>query len=82
MIFKYLNNFILSFSSFEFISAPIPDPKAFFRIPPSAVDATAVNPYDIKTLLVDDLSNFFIRGKPVFSNGSRILSRNLLNIPF
>ena len=80
MIFKYLNN--LSISSFEIISAAIPDPQAFFRIPPSAADAAAVNPYDIKTLLVDDLSNFFIKGKPVFSNGSRILSGNLLNIPF
>ena len=37
---------------------------------------TAVNPNDIKTLLVNDLSISFIKGKPVFSNGLKRSPKN------
>ena len=40
-----------------------------------AVDAAAVNPNDIKTLLAN--GSFFIKDKPVFSNGPIYLPRNL-----
>ena len=46
-----------------------PDPKMFLCIPAATVNYAAVNPNGIKTLLVNDLSIFFIKGKPVFSNG-------------
>ena len=45
-------------------------------IPTSHCDAAAVNPNDIKMLLANSLSAFFNKGKPVFSSGSNILSRN------
>ena len=41
----------------------------FLCIPASVADAAAVNPKGIKTLLVNGLITFFIRGNPVFSNG-------------
>ena len=37
-----------------------------------------VNPNGIKTLLVNGLSTFPIKGKSVFSNGPKILPRNLM----
>ena len=61
---------------FEIINIVVPDPKIFLLIPVSAVDAAAINPKDLKTLLTNGLSTFFINGKPVFSNGPRSLSRN------
>ena len=56
-------------------------------IPASDADAALVNPNWIKTTLANGLITFFINGNPVFSNGARILSRNLpnytiLNNPF
>ena len=42
----------------------------------SAVDAAAVNPKGIKTLVANDLITFFINGNPVLSNGPRSLPRN------
>ena len=42
-------------------------------------DAAAVNPNGIKTTLANDLTTFFIKDKPSFSNGPRILSENLSN---
>ena len=48
----------------------------FLCIPGSAVDAAAVNPKGIKTLLANGLITFFISGNPVFSNGPRSLPRN------
>ena len=41
----------------------------FLCIPASAVDAAAVNPRGIKTLLANGLITFFINGNPFFSNG-------------
>ena len=42
----------------------------------SVADADAVNSNGIKTLLADGFSIFFIKGKPVFSNGPKILPKN------
>ena len=46
----------------------LPDPNTFLRIAASVADAVAVNPNGIKTLLVNGLSAFFIKGNPNFSN--------------
>ena len=54
----------------------LPDPKIFLCIPASVVDAVAVNPKGIKTLLANGLITFFISGNPVFSNGPKSLPRN------
>ena len=37
----------------------------------SVTDAAAVNPNGFKTLLANSLSTFFIKGKPILSNGPR-----------
>ena len=64
-------------SSFEIINVVIHDSKIFVCISACAVDAAAVNANGIKTLLVNSLSTFFIKGKPVFSSGLRNLPGNL-----
>ena len=67
-----------SISSFDIISVVIfPDPNIFLCIPASAIDAAAINPKGIKTLLANDLIRFFINGNPVFSNGPSNLPINL-----
>ena len=48
----------------------------FLCIPASAADTAAVNPKGIKTLLVNGLITFFIKGNTIFNNGPRSLSRN------
>ena len=48
----------------------------FFCIPASAADAAAVNPKGIKTLIVNGLITFFIKGNPTFSNGPNSLPTN------
>ena len=76
-----------SISSFDIISVAVllcevedegrcPDPKIFLCIRASPADAAAVNPKGIKMLLANGLITYFIRGNPVFSNGSRSLARN------
>ena len=45
--------------------------RFFFSILVSATDAAAVNSNGIKALLANDLSTFFVKGKPVFNNGPR-----------
>ena len=51
--------FIISFiSSLEIINVVVPDPNIFSWIAASVVDATAVNPNGIKTLLADGLRLF------------------------
>ena len=50
--------------------------KIFFIISGSATDAAVVNSNGIKMLLANGLSKFFIKGKPIFSNGPRTLPRN------
>ena len=62
-----------SISSFDIISAAVPNPKIFLCI---LAYAAAVNPNGIKTLLANGLITFFINGNPVFSNGLRSLPRN------
>ena len=42
----------------------------------SAVDAAAVNPKGIRTLLANGFITLFIRGNPVFSNGPKSLPKN------
>ena len=39
-------------------------------------EAVAVNPNGIKTNLANDVSTFFINGKPTFINGPKKLPRN------
>ena len=50
----------------------------FLYIAVSAADADAVNPNDIKTFSAN-ISTFFIRREPYFSNGLRSLARNPLD---
>ena len=44
-------------------------------------DDVAVNPNGIKQLLANGLSTFPIKGKPVFSNGPKILPKNVPDCP-
>ena len=72
---------ISSISSFEIIKIvlllfALPDLKIFLCIPASAADAAAVNYNGIKTLLANGLITLLIKGNPVFSVGSKSLSRN------
>ena len=48
----------------------------FLCIPASAADAATDG---IKTLLVNGLSTSFIKGKPIFNNGSKRLLRTIPN---
>ena len=58
------------------------DPNIFFWIDGSIADnAAAVNPNDIKTLLTNGFNTFFIKSKPVFSNGPKIIPRNPPDCP-
>ena len=52
------------------------EPKNFLCIPASAAGAVAVNPNEIKTLLVNGLTPSLINGILLFNNGSRSLPRN------
>ena len=71
-------------SSFEIIkgivrcdkSNEIVEPRIFLLIPMSAADTGAVNTNGIKMFAANDISTFFIKGNPVFINGSRRLPRN------
>ena len=63
-------------SSLEIIKVAVPDLNNFFWIAASVADVPAVNPNVIKTLLGNDLSTFFIKDNPVFSNVPKILPRN------
>ena len=74
---KDLTIFIISFiSSYETINVVIPDQKIFSWIAASvAAAAAAVNPNGIKTLLTNGFSTFFIKDKPAFSNGPKLLPR-------
>ena len=47
----------------------------------SAADDAAVNPINLNTLLANGLSTFFIKGKTVFSNGTKRLSSNSPHCP-
>ena len=77
---------VSSISLFEIVNAVIP--KTFFWIVASIVDTgvntnvDAVNPNIINTLLTNILSTFFIKDKPVLSNGLKSLPKNLLIVLF
>ena len=60
----------------KIVNVVIPDSKIFLWIAVSVADAPAVNPNSIKILLANGFTTFFIKGKPVFSNGPRSLPRN------
>ena len=45
----------------------------------SVADFPIVNPNGIKTVLDNGLSKFVIKGKPVFSNGNKGLSKGPLD---
>ena len=65
--------------SFVIINIVAAETKIILCVPASAPDAAAVNANDIKVLLVNGFfSAFFIKGKPVFSDGPRSLPRNPL----
>ena len=49
------------------------NPNIFLQIAESVVDAAAVNFNGIKTLLVNGLSTFSIKGNLIFSNGPKCL---------
>ena len=51
--------------------------KILFWIAASVADAAAVNPNGIKSLVANGLRIFFIKGKPAFGNGHRILPKNV-----
>ena len=51
-------------------------PKFLFGIAASVADAAGFNPDGIKTFSENGFSTFFTKGKPVFSNGPKILLRN------
>ena len=76
-------------SKFEIINGVIckakskgcPDLNRFLWIAASVADAVAVNPNDIKMLLANGLSTFYIKWKPVFSNGLKSLPRNPPDYP-
>ena len=51
----------------------MPDPNIFLWIPASFADAAAIYPNDIKMLLANRLSTFFIKDNPVLSNGPKSL---------
>ena len=63
-------------SRFESISVVLPETKMFFWIAAFFTDAASVNPNGIKTLLVNDSSKFFIKGKVMFCSGPRSLPKN------
>ena len=51
------------------------------QIAASVTDAAAVNPNGIETLLANGLSTFFIKGKPIFTNGLKSLPKNAPKCP-
>ena len=53
----------------------MPEQKVFFWMGASVADFPVVNPNGIKTVLDNGLSKFVIKGKPVFSNGNKGLSK-------
>ena len=65
-----------SISSFDIVSIVVPESKILLCISASAVDAAAVIPNGIKTLIANVWITFFINGKLVLSNRPRSLPRN------
>ena len=70
-----------SISSFDIISAAVPEPKIFLCFPSSVVHAAAVNPNGIKRLLAKRIITIFINVNPIFRNGAKILPKNYADCP-
>ena len=70
---------ISSIPLLEIINFGTLNPKIFSCISGSATDVAAVNPNGIKRILVNGLSIFFTKSRPVFSYCPRILPRNAPN---
>ena len=69
---------MISFKSY----VAVLNPKISFSIVASVADAAAVvNLNGIKRRLANGLSTFFIKGKPVFSNGPKTLRENPTDCP-
>ena len=64
---------ISSISSFENTNVIVPNLKIFFWIDASAAEAAAANPNDVKMLLANDRTTFFINGKSTVINSVRKL---------
>ena len=75
---KLCSTFLFHITSVVIPEQEPPDHKNFIWISASAVDAASVNSNSIKTLLANDVSTFFINGKPTFVNGLRNLSINII----
>ena len=67
---------ISSISSLEIIKVVNPDPNILLWIAASVVDAAAVNPNGIKTLLANVLGTFPNKGNSLFNNGPKNLPEN------
>ena len=72
---------ILFISTLEILNVVTPDSNIFLWTATSVGDDVAVNPNGIKQLLANGLSTFPIKGKPVFSNGPKILPKNVSGCP-
>ena len=72
---------IFSFSPLRIIKVLNPDPNISLWIAASVADAAAINANSIKTLLLNVLGTFPIKGNPVFINGPKILSKNPPDYP-
>ena len=68
-------------SSFVIINIVLPDPNIFLWIDVSVADVDVVNPNGVKTLLANDLSTSFVKGNPIFSNGSISQPKNPSDYP-
>ena len=69
-------------STFEIINVVILGPKIFFLKSASVIDAAAVNPNGIKTLLANSVSTFFLKGKPVLVMDLKVYLKILLIVLF
>ena len=68
---------MISFISlFEIINVVALDSNISLLIAVSLANAAAINPNDIKTLLVNGSNTFFIKDNPVFSNAPKVLPKN------
>ena len=79
-------SFISSFEVINVVAREVksegrPGPKKILWIAASIADVAAVNPNQIKTLLANGLSTFFVKGNPVFSNVPKILPENPPDCP-
>ena len=74
---KDLKIFIISsISSFDIISAIVPNPDSFLGTPVSAAAIAAVNPNGTSTFLAKNVSTFFINLRPTFISCRRNPLRN------